>query len=73
MEHVVCSSLMKHASQNNIFYALQHGFKDRRSCETQLLEFVQDIVTNMQDGLQTDVCVCWIFRRLLIKSDISAL
>ena len=57
MEHVVCSSLMKHASQNNIFYALQHGFRDRRSCETQLLEFVQDIVTNMQDGLQTDVCV----------------
>ena len=35
----------------------QHGFRDRRSCETQLLEFVQDIVTNMQDGLQTDVCV----------------
>ena len=56
MEHVR-SSLMKHASQNNIFYALQHGFRDRRSCETQLLEFVQDIVTNMQDGLPTDVCV----------------
>ena len=48
---------MKHASQNNIFYALQHGFRDRRLCETQLLVFVQDIDTNMQDGLQTDVCV----------------
>ena len=57
MEHVICSNLMKHASRNSIFYALQHGFRDRRSCETQLLEFVQDIVTNMQDGAQSDVCV----------------
>ena len=57
MEHIICSSLMRHAGQNGIFYALQHGFRDRRSCETQLLEFVQDVVTNMQDGLQTDVCV----------------
>ena len=57
MEHVICSGLMRHATENGIFYSLQHGFRDRRSCETQLLEFVQDIVTNMQDGLQTDVCV----------------
>ena len=33
------------------------SFRDRRSCETQLLEFIQDVVTNMQNGLQTDVCV----------------
>ena len=57
MEHVICSNLMQHASRNSIFYALQHGFRDRRSCETQLLEFVQDVVTNMQDGAQSDVCV----------------
>ena len=57
MEHVICSNLMQHTSRNSIFYGLQHGFRDRRSCETQLLEFVQDIVTNMQDGAQSDVCV----------------
>ena len=57
MEHIICSSLMKHANNNGLFYHLQHGFRDRRSCETQLLEFIQDVVTNMQNGLQTDVCV----------------
>ena len=54
MENVIC---MQHASCNSIFYDLQRGFRDRRSCETQLLEFVQDVVTYMQDGAQSDVCV----------------
>ena len=57
MEHIICSNLMEHASQNNILYSLQHGFRERRSCETQLIEFVNDVVASMQDGLQTDVCV----------------
>ena len=54
---IVCSSLMKHAQAENILYPLQHGFREKRSCETQLLEFTQDIVNNMQEGHQTDVCV----------------
>ena len=57
MEHIICSSIMSHAEQNNILYPLQHGFRPSRSCETQLLEMVNDIVNNMQLGLQTDVCV----------------
>jgi len=46
---------MGHA--HNILYPLQHGFRSRRSCETQLLDMVNDVVNNMQSGLQTDVCV----------------
>ena len=57
MEHVICSNVMNFASRHNILYKLQHGFRDKRSCETQLLEFIQDVANNMQDGLQTDVCV----------------
>ena len=57
MEHIICSSVMSFATANNIFYALQHGFRSKRSCESQLLEFIQDVSTNMQNGLQTDVCV----------------
>jgi hypothetical protein len=57
MEHIICSSMMKHASRNNIFYSLQHGFRDRRSCETQLIELVSDIASSMEKGLQSDVCV----------------
>ena len=37
MEHIVASSLTKHFNQNDILYDLQHGFRERRSCETQLI------------------------------------
>jgi hypothetical protein len=35
--------IMQHAEENNILYPLQHGFRKGRSCETQLIEFVEDI------------------------------
>jgi len=53
MEHVVCSSIMNHANMHNILYPLQNGFRARRSCETQLINLVNDIANNMQSGLQT--------------------
>jgi hypothetical protein len=48
---------MSHADRNNILYPLQHGFRRKRSCETQLLEFVDDVSSNMSSGKQTDVLV----------------
>ena len=39
----------------NILYDLQHGFRDRRSCETQLLQLIEDLARNMTDGKQTDL------------------
>ena len=57
MEHIICSSMMKHAKENNILYNMQHGFREGRSCETQLNELTHDLVNNMHSGLQTDVCV----------------
>jgi len=47
---------MSHANSHNILYPLEHGFRSRRSCESQLI-FVHDIVSNMAAGLQTDVCI----------------
>ena len=46
---------MEHLKQNNILYPLQHGFREKSSCETQLIEFVNDIAFNMQKGIQNDV------------------
>jgi len=46
MEHVVCSSIMNHANMHNILYLLQHGFRARRSRETQLIDLVNDIANN---------------------------
>ncbi len=57
MEHIVTSSIMHHAHENDILYDLQHGFHDSRSCETQLFEFVGDVVNNMQRVTQTDVLI----------------
>ena len=57
LEHIVTSSIMQHAKQYDILYHLQHGFREKRSCETQLLEFVTDLSNNMQSGKQTDVLI----------------
>ena len=57
MEHVLVSNIMKHAQSHNILYDLQHGFRSSVSCETQLIQFTHDLVTNMRSGAQTDVIV----------------
>ena len=48
---------MEHGNSNNIFYPLQHGFREYRSCETQSLEFIDDVSHNMQLGKQTDILI----------------
>ena len=57
LEHVVTSNIMKHADTFNIMYPLQHGFRQRRSCETQLIEFIEDVTTNLSSGKQTDTLI----------------
>jgi hypothetical protein len=48
---------MSHADTHNILYPLQHGFRTGRSCETQLLEFIDDVTLKMENGKQTDILV----------------
>ena len=57
MEHVIASQIMNNGEQNNILYPLQHGFRRGRSCETQLIEFIDDLSNNLQNNQQTDVLV----------------
>jgi hypothetical protein len=57
MEHIITSHIMNHADKNNILYPLQHGFRSKRSCETQLIEFIDEVTTNMSAGKQTDVLI----------------
>ena len=54
MEHIIASNLTRHFSKYNIVYDLQHGFRERRSCETQLIEFVEDLTRSLIEGKQTD-------------------
>ena len=52
MEHIVVSNIRKRASRNNILYHLQYGFREKRSCETQVLEFVYDLACNLRGGVK---------------------
>ena len=55
MEHIVASTLAKHFNQNDILCYLQHGFRERRLCETQFIQLVEDLARNMTSGKQTDL------------------
>jgi hypothetical protein len=57
LEHIIVSSIMNHLDNHNLLYPLQHGFKSKLSCETQLLTFTQEIFDSMASGKQTDVAV----------------
>ena len=48
---------MNHGENNGLLYDLQHGFRRGRSCETQLIEFIDDLANNLDKGQQTDVLI----------------
>lgn len=55
LEHIVASNLVKHCTKYDILYDFQHGFREGRSCETQLVQLIHDIAHNMDQGHQTDL------------------
>jgi hypothetical protein len=57
LEHIVTKHIVNHLDKYNILYDLQHGFRSKRSTETQLLAFTEDVLQNLRAGLQTDVVV----------------
>ena len=46
---------MNHLEQNNLLSDCQHGFRSKRSCESQLLNFTQELYRGIADGQQYDV------------------
>ena len=55
MEHIIASNVVKHLDSNGLMYDLQHGFRERRSCETQLVPLVEDLARKTSQGKQTDL------------------
>ena len=56
MEHIVCSSIYAHLDENKILSDVQHGFRKKRSCETQLIITVDDLAQILNSvGGQADV------------------
>ena len=57
LEHILASSMMTFLEENSILYDLQHGFRSSRSCETQLISFIQDLSEANDKNVQTDIIV----------------
>ena len=54
-EHIIASNIGKHLDSHGLMYDLQHGFRERRSCETQLVSLVEDLARKSSQGKQTDL------------------
>ena len=62
LEHIIVSNINKHLAFESILTDCQHGFRSQRSCETQLVQFFHDLVSNLDRALnrnhrQTDVII----------------
>jgi len=49
LEHIIVSNMMNHLETNSIFVDCQHGFRQERSCETQLDTFVNELLEAMNN------------------------
>lgn len=57
MEHIVVHHIMKHLEEHNILTDLQHGFRAKRSCVTQLITTVSDFINSYDHDSQSDVII----------------
>ena len=55
LEQTVVSNVSKHFTDQNTLYDLQHGYRERRSCETQLIMLIDELSKNMQSRKQTNL------------------
>lgn len=54
LEHVLYTHIITYLNQNNLLLDNQHGFRQHRSCQTQLFELVTDIHTSIHNQLYID-------------------
>ncbi|XP_072043470.1 uncharacterized protein [Amphiura filiformis] len=54
-EHIVHCAVIKHLNINNILTDSQHGFRKRRSCDSQLIVTIQDLAKGLEEKTQTDL------------------
>ena len=55
MEHILSSQINRHLEMHGILCDPQHGFRQRRSCETQLISTLTDFVNTTEEKGQCDV------------------
>ena len=60
--YILVSNINKHLALESILADCQHGFRNQRSCETQLVQFVHNIISNLDGAVncghkQTDLII----------------
>ena len=55
MESIIKDSIMDHLLENELLNVSQHGFLPKRSCVSNLLQFVDDVTAFMDDKKSVDV------------------
>ena len=54
VEHIIHSQVINHLEANNILSDEQHGFKKHRSCESQLINTINDLAKGLDNKQQID-------------------
>ena len=54
IEHVIHSHVITHLERSKILSDYQHGFRKRRSCESQLITTIHDLAKGLNDRQQID-------------------
>ena len=59
LEYIFASNIVTHLDSHQLLYDLQHGFRSKRSCETQLVMLMEDLSRNAIKGQQPDLSLSY--------------
>ncbi|XP_056006833.1 uncharacterized protein LOC130050613 [Ostrea edulis] len=66
MEHIIHSNIISHLEKNNVLSTYQHGFRKKRSCQSQLIITIQELAEALNSGEQMD-CILLDFSKAFVK------
>jgi len=55
LERIITQDMNKHLEDNNLIGDSQHGFRNNKSCLTNLLEFSEKVMENLDEGCPVDI------------------
>ena len=67
MEHILVSQSSEHLDRHGILNDSQHGFRRARSCETQLIAFIDDLAKECREEAKR-MSLLWTLARHLARS-----
>ena len=57
LEHIVFRAVMDHVDFHKILKFFQHGFREKHSCETQLINTIEDLARGLDNHQQLDMLI----------------